>query len=240
MRISIVTMFPEMLDSLYQSPIVQHACQKGILQLEVIDIKDYADGSFRHIDDSPYGGGAGMIMRVEPVWNVLQKIQTGCSYTIIPTPVGYVYNQNKARQLAVKEHLIFICGHYEGIDERVYSFCDERISMGDYIMSGGEYATMNIIDSIVRLLPGVIKKESTDNESFENGLLEYPQYTKPVSFNGLSVPEVLRSGNHEKIRKFRLKQSLVNTLTYRSDLMEQHNLTDEEKEIIEAIQKKND
>lgn len=232
MRITILTMFPEMLESLKNSPILLHSLNKGIVEMDIVDIRDYAKGSFRHLDDSPYGGGAGMIMRVGPLWNALHAVKKDNSYTIIPTPCGEVYNEKNARKLALKEHLIFVCGHYEGIDERVYSLCDERISMGDYIMSGGEYAVMNIVDSIVRLLPGVIKRESTEDESFENDLLEYPQYTRPVSFEGMEVPEVLRSGNHEAIRKFRLEQSLLNTYRYRKDLFEKHQFTEEEKKIL--------
>lgn len=235
MKITILTMFPEMLESLRNSPILQHASKKGTAELEIVDIRDYAEGSFRHLDDSPYGGGAGMIMRAAPLWNALQAVKGDNSYTVIPTPCGEVYNEKKARELSLKEHLIFVCGHYEGIDERVYSLCDERISMGDYIMSGGEYAVMNIVDSIVRLLPGVIKKESTEDESFENDLLEYPQYTRPVTFEGMEVPEVLRSGNHEAIRKFRLEQSLLNTYRYRKDLFEKHEFTEEEKKILEDL-----
>lgn len=232
MRITILTMFPEMLESLKNSPILQHALQKGKVKMEIVDIRDYAKGSFRHLDDSPYGGGAGMIMRVEPLWKALQTVKDSDSYTVIPTPCGEVYNEKKARRLAEKKHLILVCGHYEGIDERVYSLCDERISIGDYIMSGGEYAAMNIVDSIVRLLPGVIKKDSTEDESFENNLLEYPQYTRPLAFEGMEVPEVLRSGDHEAIRKFRLEQSLLNTYTYRKDLLERHEFTEEEKKIL--------
>lgn len=232
MKITILTMFPEMLESLKNSPIFQHSVNKGTVEMEIVDVRDYAKGSFRHLDDSPYGGGAGMVMRVGPLWNALRAVKKDISYTVIPTPCGEVYTESKARKLALQEHLIFVCGHYEGIDERVYSLCDERISMGDYIMSGGEYAVMNIVDSIVRLLPGVIKRESTEDESFENGLLEYPQYTRPVSFEGMEVPEVLRSGNHEAIRKFRLEQSLLNTYRYRKDLFEKHEFTEEEKKIL--------
>lgn len=220
MKISILSVVPEMLASLKESPIVKHAIAKGILQLEIIDIKAYADGSFRHIDDSPFGGGAGMIMRCEPVFRAFDAVKTEGCHTVIPTPVGHVYTQAKARQLCEYDHLVMIAGHYEGLDERIYTLADERICMGDYIMSGGEYACMNIADSIVRLLPGVIRKASTEDESFENGLLEYGQYTKPVEYEGMKVPDILRSGNHEAIRKFRLEDSLKKTEQYRPDLYE--------------------
>ena len=235
MKISVLTLFPEMLASLQNSPIIQHAQNKGILTLEIVDIRRFADGSFRHLDDSPFGGGAGMILRVEPVYRALQSITSEESHVVIPSPVGIPYSQKKARELAEKRDLILICGHYEGMDERIYSFCDERLSMGDYILSGGEYAAMTIADSVVRLLDGVIRKESTETESFENGLLEYPQYTKPVEFEGMKVPEVLRSGNHEAIRQFRLKESLCATMKYRKDLLEKYELNEEEKQILNEL-----
>ena len=167
MKITILSVVPEMLSSLQASPIVQHAMQKGILELEIVDIKEYADGSFRHIDDSPFGGGAGMIMRCEPVYRAYRSVCSNGCHTIIPTPAGIPYTQKKAHELCDYEHLVLIAGHYEGLDERIFDLADERICMGDYIVSGGEYACMSITDSIVRLLPGVIRKESTEEESVE-------------------------------------------------------------------------
>ena len=166
MKITILSVVPEMLSSLQASPIVQHAMQKGILELEIVDIKEYADGSFRHIDDSPFGGGAGMIMRCEPVYRAYRSVCSNGCHTIVPTPAGIPYTQKKAHELCGYEHLVLIAGHYEGLDERIFDLADERICMGDYIVSGGEYACMSITDSIVRLLPGVIRKESTEEESF--------------------------------------------------------------------------
>ena len=222
MKITILSVVPEMLSSLQASPIVQHAMQKGILELEIVDIKEYADGSFRHIDDSPFGGGAGMIMRCEPVYRAYRSVCSNGCHTIVPTPAGIPYTQKKAHELCGYEHLVLIAGHYEGLDERIFDLADERICMGDYIVSGGEYACMSITDSIVRLLPGVIRKESTEEESFENGLLEYSQYTKPVEFEGKRVPDVLRSGNHGVIAQFRHEDALKKTSQYRPDLLEKY------------------
>ena len=222
MKITILSVVPEMLSSLQASPIVQHAMQKGILELEIVDIKEYADGSFRHIDDSPFGGGAGMIMRCEPVYRAYRSVCSNGCHTIIPTPAGIPYTQKKAHELCGYEHLVLIAGHYEGLDERIFDLADERICMGDYIVSGGEYACMSITDSIVRLLPGVIRKESIEEESFENGLLEYSQYTKPVEFEGKRVPDVLRSGNHKAIARFRHEDALKKTAMYRPDLLENY------------------
>ena len=222
MKITILSVVPEMLSSLQASPIVTHAMQKGILELEIVDIKEYADGSFRHIDDSPFGGGSGMILRCEPVYKAYRAVCTEGCHTIIPTPVGIPYTQKKAHELCSYEHLVLIAGHYEGLDERIFDLADERICMGDYIVSGGEYACMSITDSIVRLLPGVIRKESIEEESFENGLLEYSQYTKPVEFEGKRVPDVLRSGNHKAIARFRYEDALKKTAMYRPDLLENY------------------
>lgn len=227
-----------MLTSLKMAPIVQHAQQSHTLELEVVDIRNYADGSYRHIDDSPYGGGAGMIIRCEPVLAALESIKTGNSYVVCPVPAGTVYTQNKVHKYAAKEHLILIAGHYEGLDARIYNACDELISIGDYVISGGEYACMIIADSVVRLLDGVIKKKSTEDESFENGLLEYPQYTRPADCDGQRVPAILLSGDHEAIRKWRLQQSLKWTEKYRPDLLEKRKLTEEEYFLLHGFNKK--
>lgn len=237
MKISILTMFPEMLASLLHAPIVEHACKKGIVEIEIVDIRDFAEGSFRDIDDSPYGGGAGMILRCGPVLKALASVRKEYSHVVLSAAAGIPYTEKKAHELAKEEHLILICGHYEGVDARVNAHVDETISIGDYIVSGGEYPAMVIADSIVRLLDGVIKKESTEEESFEEGRLEYPQYTKPLDYMGETVPEVLRSGNHEKIRLWRIKEALKMTLKYRPELLEQVPLSEEEQELMEEIKK---
>lgn len=219
MRISILTISPRMLDGLFQAPIVQHALNDHKLELEVIDLKEYAPGSFRAIDDSPYGGGAGMILRCQPILDALKQIRKENSHVILLAPIGQPYVQETAHRFVNYEHLIIICGHYEGIDARVYERVDEIVSLGDFIVSGGEFPATMIVDSIVRLMDGVIKKESIEEESFENGLLEYPQYTKPAIYDGMEVPEVLRSGNHQKIAEWKKQASLEVTKKYRPDLI---------------------
>ena len=242
MRISVLTMFPQMFDSFLQGPVVQRAVRKGSLEIEVVDIKEFAPGSYRHIDDSPFGGGAGMVMRCQPVLDALRSaenggVKAGASVSAAMTPAGQPFVQKTARRYAELDHLILICGHYEGMDERIYRHVDEQISVGDYILTGGEIAAMAVSDAVIRLLPGAIRGESTSEESFENGLLEYPQYTQPAVYEGEAVPEVLLSGNHEKIRRWRLKESLRKTLELRPDLTEGREFSDEEKELLEEIQK---
>ena len=243
MRISVLTMFPQMFDSFLQGPVVQRAVRKGILEIRIVDIKEFAPGSFRHIDDSPFGGGAGMVMRCQPVIDALRSVQESggkhCQNASEgdKAAAGRRFDQKTARRYAGLDHLILICGHYEGMDERIYRHVDEQISLGDYILTGGEIAAMAVSDAVIRLLPGAIRGESTSEESFENGLLEYPQYTQPAVYEGEAVPEVLLSGNHEKIRRWRLKESLRKTLELRPDLTEGREFSDEEKELLEEIQK---
>lgn len=236
MRITVLTIFPEFFDSFLDSVLVKRAAEKGLLEVEIRDIKDYADGSFRHIDDSPYGGGAGMIMRCEPLIGCLEAVKTENSHTVMFMPGGVPYTQDKVHEYTGMDHLILICGHYEGIDARVNSYCDEFISVGDYVLSGGEIPAMAVIDSIVRLL-GTIRKASTEEESFENGLLEYPQYTRPADFRGMKVPAVLMSGNHKEIEKWRLKESLRLTAEIRPDLLADRELSKAEKKLLEEIEK---
>ncbi|MBQ9824338.1 MAG: tRNA (guanosine(37)-N1)-methyltransferase TrmD [Solobacterium sp.] len=239
MKISVLTMFPEMFDSFARSVLVERAAERDLLELEIIDIKDYAGGSYRHIDDSPFGGGAGMVIRCAPVIEALETIGNENSHTVMFAPSGTPYTQAKVHEFEKKEHIILICGHYEGIDARVNGYCDEFISMGDYVLSGGEIPAMAVIDSLVRLI-GTIRRASTEEESFENGLLEYPQYTRPAEYRGMKVPEVLLSGNHGAIERWRMKESLKQTLKVRPDLIEQRLLTTEEKEILEEIENEKD
>ena len=245
MKISILTMFLQMFDSYLQGPVLQRAIRKESLKIEIIDIKDFAPGSYRHIDDSPFGGGAGMVMRCQPVLDALRyaqgtgdgSTQSGTAVSAAMTPAGRRFDQKTARRYAKLDHLILICGHYEGMDERIYRHVDEQISIGDYILTGGEIAAMAVSDAVIRLLPGAIREGSTSEESFENGLLEYPQYTQPAVYEGEAVPEVLLSGHHEKIRKWRLRESLRRTLLMRPDLLEQREMTAEEAEILEELAK---
>ncbi len=239
MKITFLTIFPQLFDSFLASPIPQRAIKKGVLEIDVVDIKVYSPGSFRHIDDSPFGGGPGMVMRCQPVLDALRAVKkeqpAGTSVTAALSPAGAVFTQKTAHRFADLDHLILLCGHYEGMDERIYRHVDEEVSIGDFILTGGELAAMAVADAVIRLLPGAIRSESTGEESFENGLLEYPQYTQPAVYDGESVPDVLLSGNHEKIRKWRLKESLRKTLLRRPDLLEGRSLTEEEKRFLEEI-----
>ena len=235
MKISILTMFPGMFDSFLMGPVLQRALRKESLQIEIVDIKEFSPGSFRHIDDSPFGGGAGMVMRCQPVLDALKSVKGEKSVSAAMSPAGRLFDQKTARRYAQLDHLILLCGHYEGMDERIYRHVDEEISIGDYILTGGEIAAMAVSDAVIRLLPGAIRGESTSEESFENGLLEYPQYTQPAVYEGEAVPEVLLSGNHEKIRKWRLRESLKRTLARRPDLLEGREMSAEEADIIAEL-----
>ena len=247
MKITILTMFPKLFDSFREGPVVQRAIRKGSLELTVVDIKDFAPGSFRHIDDSPFGGGAGMVMRCQPVLDALRSVRGSAERgsavssrsTIVAalSPAGRPFTQKEAHRLSQVSHLILICGHYEGMDERIYRHVDEEISIGDYVLTGGEIAAMAVSDAVIRLLPGALRSESTSEESFENGLLEYPQYTQPAVCEGEAVPEVLLSGNHARIRCWRLKESLRRTLERRPDLLEGRQFTEEEIALLEEIKK---
>ena len=233
MKITILTMFPQLFDGFLQSPVVQRAMRRESLELAIVDIKEFAPGSFRHIDDSPFGGGAGMVMRCQPVLDALRHVKgegrpqgEGGSQvvTVALSPAGSVFNQKTARRYKDLDHLILICGHYEGMDERIYKHVDEELSIGDYILTNGNLAAMVMVDAIVRLLPGVLgDDESAVQESFENGLLEYPQYTQPVEFHGMKVPDVLLSGNHARIGQWRRAESMNTTLLVRPDLINDKN-----------------
>ena len=219
MKISILTICPEQFGDFRRTPLISRAEEKGILELEIVDIRDYAPGSFRHVDDSPYGGGPGMILRCQPVIDALEAVRTPGSHVIALIPAGKPYTQKNARTLSEKEHLIFLCGHYEGMDARIYPYADELLSIGDYVLTGGELPAMVITDSVMRLVEGSIKADSLKEESFEEGLLEYPQYTRPAVYRGAEVPEVLLSGNHEAIRKWRQEEARKLTAQQRPDLL---------------------
>ena len=238
MKISIITMFPEMFGSFLQGPVLRRAVRKGALEIEVVDLKDYAPGSFRHIDDSPFGGGRGMVMRCQPVIDSLRAVAPaagGKSRIVALTPAGSVFCQKKVREFAQISHLVLVCGHYEGMDERIYRFVDEELSIGDYVLTGGEPAAMVVADAVVRLLPDVLREGSADEESFENGLLEYPQYTQPADYDGMKVPDVLLSGNHALIRRWRRKESLRRTLERRPELLAKAELSEEDEEILREL-----
>ena len=219
MKMTILTICPEQFGDFQKTPLISRAVDAGLLELSIIDIRDYAPGSFRHVDDSPYGGGAGMILRCQPVLDALEAVRTPLSHVAILAPIGKPYVQADAHRLADMEELVLICGHYEGMDARIYPYADEILSIGDYVLTGGELPAMVICDSLMRLVEGSMKKESTIEESFETGLLEYPQYTRPADYKGQKVPEVLLSGDHEAIRKWRQEEALRVTKERRPDLL---------------------
>lgn len=222
----IITIFPDMFRDPFDHSIVKRAINKGIVNIRLADLRDYTSDRHRTVDDYPYGGGAGMVLKPEPLFRCideLKKTQPLGRKVLLTSPRGYRFEQCHFDQLAQSESgLIIICGHYEGIDQRVIDYFDiEEVSIGDYVLSGGEFAAMVIVDAVARLLPGVLGNvESIADESFRGGLLEYPQYTRPASFNNLSVPEILLSGDHQKIKDWRNQQSLQYTLKKRPDLLE--------------------
>ena len=236
MKISILTLFPEFFDGFLTNSIIKRAIAKEKVDIEIINIRDYTLDKYGRVDSAPVGGGAGLIMKCQPVLDCLKAIKKENSHSVLLSPRGKTYNQAKARELASSiEHLIIICGHYEGTDERINGYVDELISVGDYILTGGEIGAEIISDSIIRLLDGVIAPESIVDESFENGLLEYPQYTEPFDYNGDKISDILYSGNHAAIDKWRKKQSLKLTKEYRPDLLKGYQMNKQEKKLFDEL-----
>lgn len=234
MKIDILTLFPEMFAPLEHS-IVGKAQTKGLLEINYHNFRENAEKA-RHVDDEPYGGGQGMLLRAQPIFDTFDKIAAKKPRVILLDPAGQQFNQSYAEDLAQEGELIFICGHYEGYDERIKTLVTDEISLGDFILTGGELAAMTIIDATVRLVPEVIGKEAShQDDSFSSGLLEYPQYTRPYEYRGMKVPDVLLSGHHENIRLWRLEQSLRKTWERRPDLLEHYQFTQEEKQLLEKI-----
>ena len=219
MQIDIMTLFPSIIDGFLSESIIKRAIDKGLVKINVINFRDYSPLNNKQVDDTPYGGGAGMLLRCEPIFECLDAIANADSHIILLSPEGITYNQSKARNLTKYKHLILICGHYEGFDERIKTRVDEVISIGDFVLTGGEIPASAIVDSVVRLLPGVINEESLDSESFTDNLLDYPQYTKPAEYRGLKVPDILISGNHQKIAEYRENERIEKTKKLRPDLM---------------------
>lgn len=238
MKISILTLFPEMF-SIFNHSIIGKAQEKGLIEIETLNIRDYTKNKHKKVDDYPYGGGAGMVMAPQPVIDTIRECKKNNKGKVVFLgPRGKKFNHDLSKELAKEDELIFLCGHYEGIDERIYKYIDLEISLGDFILTGGEMAAIPVIDSVLRLKPGVLgKEESFMDESFSNGLLEYPQYTRPEEFEGKRVPDVLLSGHHENIRKWRRLQSLITTRDRRKDLFDKIELTKEDKKILKTYNK---
>ncbi|MBE7956728.1 tRNA (guanosine(37)-N1)-methyltransferase TrmD [Bacillus amyloliquefaciens] len=237
MKIDFLTLFPEMFQGVLGSSILQKAQEKEAVRFDVINFRAFSDNKHQTVDDYPYGGGAGMVLKPQPVFDAVEKLTAGTDAKpriILVCPQGERYTQKKAEELAQEEHLMFICGHYEGYDERIREhLVTDEISIGDFVLTGGELPAMMIADSVVRLLPDVLGKEASHVEdSFSTGLLEHPHYTRPADYRGLKVPETLLSGNHAKIQKWRNKESIRRTFLRRPDLLENYPLTDEQRKWI--------
>lgn len=240
MRIDILTLFPSMCESFLSESIIGRARKAGLVSINCVNIRDFSADKHRKTDDIPYGGGMGMVMTPQPIydaWLSLAKASDVKPHVVYLTPKGAVYNQSKAIELSKKEHLILLCGHYEGVDQRVLDkIVDEEISLGDFVLTGGEIAAAAVVDSVTRLLDGVLADESCyTDESHFNGLLEYPQYTRPYEWEGAKVPEVLISGHHEKIAEWRRQQSLAVTMEIRPDLLEKAKLSEKDREYLENL-----
>ena len=233
MKITILTLFPEFFATPLNTSIIKRAKEKGIVEFQLVNIRDYTEDKYHRVDNPPTGGGAGLIMQCQPIISSLRSVKKENSYVILPSPRGKPFTQEDALRLSKKEDLIFICGHYEGIDERISPYVDEFLSLGDFILTGGEIASLAFSDAILRLLDGVIASESTKEESFQDGLLEYPQYTLPYQFEGQKIPDILFSGNHLAIKKWRRKQSLKLTKHYRPDLFDKHKFSAKDLQLLQ-------
>ncbi|WP_352419580.1 tRNA (guanosine(37)-N1)-methyltransferase TrmD [Proteiniborus sp.] len=240
MKIDILTLFPEMFHSFLNVSIIGRAVNCNVAQINCINIRDFSKDKHKRVDDYPFGGGPGMVMSPEPIYSAIEATKSENSRIIYLSPKGRTYNQEIANDLSSEKHIILLCGHYEGVDNRIIeNYVDDEISIGDYVLTGGEIAAMAIIDSVVRLLPGVLNnQESYKDESHYNGLLEYPQYTRPRIFNGIEVPEVLLSGNHLKIEEWRKYQSLKTTYERRPDLINNKDFSRKELEMLKDIKSK--
>jgi tRNA (guanine37-N1)-methyltransferase len=238
MKIDILSLFPEMFEGFINTSIIKRAIDASLVEITIHDFREYSLNKHKKVDDYPYGGGAGMVLTCQPIIDCLKDIATNDSLVILMSPQGITLKQSVSEHLSKQNHLIFICGHYEGFDERIRDYVDLELSIGDYVLTGGELSSMVVCDSVIRLIEGSIKEQSHNDDSFSNGLLEYPQYTRPYEYDGNKVPDVLMSGHHENIRKWRLKQSLLKTYRKRPDLLENRQMSQEEIEILKEIKNK--
>lgn len=243
MRFDIITLFPETVECVLNESIIGRAREKGIIDIRCIQLRDYAFNKHRKVDDYPYGGGFGMVMQAEPIYQAYKAITENLDYkpyTIYMSPQGKTFRQSTAKKLAKKEHIVILCGHYEGVDQRIIDeIVDDEISIGDFVLTGGEIAAMAVVDSVSRMVDGVLREEgSYSEESHFNGLLEYPQYTRPEIWNGKSVPEVLLCGNHKLISEWKRKMSIINTFKKRRGMLSKAKLTEKETELVEELKRK--
>ena len=238
MKIDILSLFPEMFEGFLNTSIIKRAIDASLVEVQVHDFREYSLNKHKKVDDYPYGGGAGMVLMCQPIVDCLKSLVTEESLVILMSPQGQTLKQSLSVELSTYKHLIFICGHYEGFDERIRDYVDMELSIGDYVLTGGELSSMVVCDSIIRLLEGSIREQSHEDDSFSHGLLEYPQYTRPYEYDGNKVPDVLISGHHENIRKWRLQQSLLKTYRKRPDLLENREMSKEEIKILEEIKNK--
>ena len=235
MKFDVLTLFPEMFTPLQES-IIGRAMKNGNIDVNITNIRDFSKDKHKKVDDTPYGGGAGMVIRPDVVYDAYNSVKTDEAKVIYLTPQGKTLNQKKVQELSKKKHIILLCGHYEGIDERVIDeIAPEEISIGDYVLTGGELPAMVLIDSVARYVEGVLNSDSTKEESFASGILEYPQYTRPETFKGREVPEILKSGHHENIEKWRRRKAIETTYQKRPDLLEKESFTKEEIEYIKNL-----
>lgn len=238
MKIDIVTLFPDFFKPFIETSIVKRAIDKKLVTIDIHYLRDYSKRKHQQVDDTIYGGGAGMLLALPPLYEAIENLKTDDSYIILLSPQGRIFNQQIATHLSSeKKHIILICGHYEGVDARLLEFIDEEMSIGDYVLTGGEIPAMIIADSVTRLISGVITEASYLEDTHQQGLLKYPQYTKPETFKGRDVPSILLSGHHEKIRIWRLEESLKKTYLKRPDLIDQKTLSKEEAKILQKIKK---
>src|SRR5918999_1046928 len=235
MRIDVITIFPELFELPLRTSIVGRAAEQGIVEFGVHDLREHGLGRHRSVDDYPYGGGAGMVMRPEPLFAAIEPLREAGAQVVLLDPAGERLTDVLARELAAQPHLALICGRYEGIDERVRTVVDREVSIGDYVLTGGELPALVVIDAVVRLLPGAIQEESHAGDSFAAGLLEYPQYTRPEDFRGLRVPDVLLSGHHGEVDRWRRREALRRTLERRPDLLEAAPLTDSDRSVLDEL-----
>lgn len=232
MKLTILTIFPNLFDSLLKNTIIQRAISNNLVSINIVNIRDYTKDKYKRVDTPPIGGGSGLIMKCQPIVDAIRSNSNANTHKILLSPKGTTFNQVLAQNYSKMNDLLIVCGNYEGIDERVDNYVDELISIGDYIITGGELASMIIANSVIRLLPHAINNESIIDESFENNLIEYPQYTEPFDFEGFKVPEVLKCGNHEVINRYRYKMSLKYTKKYRPDLFNKLSLTKQDIDLL--------